>query len=347
MKKKRIFLAVLLAGVFLSACNTTRYLTIEAFKPAEVTFRPGTKKIILVNNAVSQPADWGFHREFFGKESPDTIRTDSAAWDACRRLGMAIQDQRYFEDVLLWNDTVRHDDAYYSATTLTPEQVERICRESGADAVISLDRLLFRQNRKIHGPAGIFIGEIEAYTDGILRSYQPGESRPLATVAISDSLFWEDMTTGLTQLNRLLPTGEEAVRELAGYAGERMYTYFIPHWKPENRRYYQVTGARWKEAEVFLAHNKWEEAASCWEGIFQKEKNPVKKGKAAFNLALANEIRGDFRQALHWLEVSTDCFRKAGAEKNKEPILWAQVYRTVLQERIEENKQLNRQISGE
>ena len=55
----------------------------------------------------------------------------------------------YFNDVLLYHDGVRKDNQAFLDTKLTQGQVASLCDETGADAVISIDRLLFDMKKSV------------------------------------------------------------------------------------------------------------------------------------------------------------------------------------------------------
>lgn len=345
MKKKLFFPFFIIASALLTACNPIRYITIETFNPADVTFLPEIKKIIIVNNAVTQPPEAGHLKTLNKVVSMDTINADSAIWKFCLALGTVVQNAHYFNNVLIWHDSLRTDRDYLQDRALTREQVNRICRESGADAVISVDRLLFNSIRNVQEITGKFYtGQISIYMHGLLRSYLPGRLLPVAEVSVSDSLFWNNASDNLEQLNRVLPSGKETIEELAVYAGARNLTRFIPHWQEATRWYYHSGESRWKEARVLASHNKWEEAAVCWERIYSNEKSLAKKAKAAHNIALANEITGDFVKALEWENRSLELLKAQGIGKNKDKIKQTRNYIDILSERLEENQKLNMQI---
>ena len=55
----------------------------------------------------------------------------------------------YFNDVLLYHDAVRKDNQAFLDTKLTQGQVASLCDETGADAVISIDRLAVRYEESV------------------------------------------------------------------------------------------------------------------------------------------------------------------------------------------------------
>ena len=142
----RTTLYLLMACLF-SACNTIEYIGIETYNPAEITFPKNVDKVLIVNNAVPQPDDVGYTYNLYGTVQ-DTARAhaDSALYDACHSLGKSIVDVSFFNDVLLYHDGTRQDTKYLVDEKLTPETVKELCRETGTDAVISLDSVFWSES---------------------------------------------------------------------------------------------------------------------------------------------------------------------------------------------------------
>ena len=55
----------------------------------------------------------------------------------------------YFNDVLLYHDAVEKNNQAFLDTKLTQGQVASLCDETDADAVISIDRLLFDMKKSV------------------------------------------------------------------------------------------------------------------------------------------------------------------------------------------------------
>jgi len=134
--KNTIFTALILLAGILTSCGSVKYFGIETFTPAEITFPETVETVVIVNNAVPQPKKPGYKYTIMGVEQDTThMVADSALYDACKALGEAIADQPFFKDVRLYNDAMRQDDLFFQDTKLTPDQVETICDESGAEAI--------------------------------------------------------------------------------------------------------------------------------------------------------------------------------------------------------------------
>lgn len=340
----RSTLIFLLCGLF-TACSTVNYIGIDTYNPAEVTFPETITKILMVNHAVPQPADRGYELTLFGRvQDTARVRTDSALFDACRSLGTAIVDAGYFKDVLLYEGTSRTDSLYYEDPKMSPSQVKALCEENGADALISLDRLLFDMKRNVAElPEGYVLGTIDIKIAAVVRTYLPGRDVPLATVYAVDSLFWTEGGIDLNVLDKLLPSPEEAIRTAGHYIGTKASPYFVPHWENESRWYFTGVSSAWKEASAYAASEKWNAAAERWEQLFHKSSGWKAKAKAASNLALAEEMKGDMQKAHEWAERSYVLFQKNSGDNDRYTQL-LKLYIEALSQRIQNDQKLNIQI---
>ncbi|MDR1258593.1 MAG: tetratricopeptide repeat protein [Tannerellaceae bacterium] len=332
----------------LAACDSIRYVGIETYNPSDVTYPKSVRKVLIVNNALPQPPDTGYEFNFFGQPQ-DTCRAnaDSALFDACRSLGVAIAGTNFFDDVLLFHEGTRKDSFFLEDARLTREDVTSLCKETGTDAVISLDRLLFETKKKVTAYREDYLtGSIDVEMKGILRSYLPGRTNPVITITMSDSVSFFEEAYSPEMLSELLPTTDDALRISGGYIGGKMHQAFVPHWKNELRWYFTGPGARWKEAAAYASGGKWEKAAERWQYIYDHTQQWSNRAKSAASLALCYEIAGDFEKALEWAKVSSDLFGKNKGKGNSHTQK-QELYITTLEKRIMNDRKLNLQIRDE
>lgn len=338
---------LLIAG-FLSACGSINYVGIETYNPAEVTFPESAGRVLIVNNAVSQPADVGYEYSLYGVvQDTCKARADSALFDACRTLGESINKMSFFNDVLLYHMPVREDNNYFTDMKLTASEVASLCDETGADAIISVDRLLFETKKDVVAFAeGYVMGIVNVEIGGVLRSYLPGREKPLATVYVSDSLYWSESAYDITLLNKILPTPEDALRAAGEYIGSKVYANFVPHWDQESRWYYTGIGSQWKEASAYASAEKWEMAAERWHSIYNTHSTSWRgRAKAASNLALSYEMKGKLPEAYDWAAKSYKLFNDHNESDKNTQLL--KIYVETLLNRVRSDKKLNMQFGEE
>ena len=340
-----------ITGIGLSAllmsCGGINYVGIETCNPGEVTFPPQVKKILMVNNALPQPDDSGYAYTLLGaKQDTATARADSALFDLCRACGHAILDASYFEDVLLLHDPLREKETGLADVKLTQHQVTDLCEANEVDAIVSLDKMLFYMDKRIENIGGGFLsGEISVKMSGIMRAYLPERTQPLATVLIEDSVRFEQIADNLRLLNLYLPIADDALRIAGDYLGDKVATYFVPHWNEENRWFYSSANSRWKEAMAYASTGNWQEAEGIWKLLYQSSSSETKRAKLASNIALTEEMQGRLREAHDWANKAADLFLKSeGSESDNTKLLKA--YQEVLRLRIQSDQKLNIQIGN-
>lgn len=342
--KRALFL---FTACLFTACTTISYLNIETYNPAAVTFPDDVTKILLVNNAVAQPPDTGYEYKVFGV-SQDTCRAyaDSALFEICRSLGKAMVEEDYFDDVLLYHEATRTDDFFLEDRRLTKEKVQQLCIETGTDAIISVDRLLFQMDKDIATfRDGLLAGTVKVEVGGTIRAYLPYREGALVSVVLSDSVEAKEYAPDIELLNTILPVPDEILKITANYIGTNAAPSFVPYWKEETRWYYKGQSTLWKQASAYAAARKWENAAEKWTTLYENSSGKT-KAKAASNLALAEEMKGEFVKAHEWAIKSRDLFKESLSDDARETKLLT-AYAEVLSTRIQSDKKLNIQFGQE
>lgn len=339
--------SISLIGLFLllTACGGINYIGIETCNPGEVTFPHQVKTVLMVNNAVPQAEKSGYTYTLLGVvQDTATARSDSALFDLCASCGRAILDAAYFDDVRLFHDPLREQSSGISDVKLNKEQVEALCEYNEADAVISLDKMLFYMDKRVDPlGAGYLNGKITVKMSGILRAYLPEREQPLATVLIEDSVQFEQIAEDLRLLNLYLPSADKALRIAGDYLGNNLADYFVPHWSEETRWYYSSVNSRWKEATAYASKGEWGSAEQIWKKLYNSSSSDAARAKLASNIALTEEMQSQLQAAYDWACKSAELFRKSEGEKSSNTKL-LNAYQEVLQHRVQADQKLNAQI---
>ncbi|MDR1524431.1 MAG: DUF6340 family protein, partial [Tannerella sp.] len=273
---------------------------------------------MIVNNSAQQPGNTGHRYLCAGKE--DTVmhvRADSTAYTFCLRLGESIAASPVFYDVRLCEDTLRRDSVFYDKRPFSARDIQALCDDYGVDALISLEKLVFLTETHESG-LNTYFPETSVHVNifGELRAMWPGQKEAYV-FPFSDSLkwFWSEDDYFDSYYARDIESGVRyAMRYLSAVAGEKMHVNFVPYWSYDSRWYYTGISSGWKRGTAYAAAAKWSEAAGIWEALLPGTGKWRPKACLLSNLALCNEIAGDFGKAIGYAEESCRLFEENAGE---------------------------------
>lgn len=319
MKKNFLFLSTLAILVIMSSCAGIKYLTVETREPAQVTLPSNVLSLVIVNNVVQQPNDVGHNIKPIGHTQIDktTASSDSLAIYYTEALAQFLDEEDYFHQVFYYNKPLRNDTHFFQEQPLLPEKMNEIRKETGADAIISLDKLFLETNKREHfRQQGYTYSDLTGKIHSVLRVYMPTMEGKIPAVQYIDSLRWEgfDIQDGRAYADFMIPSREEAMKILVVQAAEKMTYVFAPQWVKQDRWYYTMPNSLMREGEVFSREAKWTEAINKWESFYHTRSNKIDKAKAANNIALAYEMMDNMEEAYRWATIANELFiERAGS----------------------------------
>jgi hypothetical protein len=336
MKKITPILTLITVALLSSNCMGIKNVTVDTREPGQIAWSSGVSSVVIVNNVIQQPADVGHNTLAVGQTDWERSKAsaDSVAIIYTEALAQFLDEERHFNRVIYFNDRIRADRDFFVEKPLSPEQMGQIMRQTGANAIISLDRLLMQTDQKGHFVTENFIyGEIIARINSLIRVYTPTSEGRIPVVQYTDSIRWEgfDRTGRLAYGENVLPTSEEAMKELAIHAAERMTNTLSPHWATQQRWYYTSLNSRMREGERFAQGNQWDKALEKWEAAFENVRGAA-KAKAASNIALAYEMSDNIEKAYEWATTANLLFEKTTSPNSLERRRSA-LYKTELERR--------------
>ena len=348
----QLILAVLFS-VF-SSCTSVHNFTIEIRQPAKITFPTDVSRIAIVNNAAF-PETGDFGAEFYlnNKQvsNPFSIAFDSAIWTSIHALAYQIEAENFFSKVIICNVPVRKDNAVLEIRPIPKQETQMIYGALGADAIISVDRGLFKYSQEMtqlpigysSDPYYTFVNT-KTLADFAFSVHLKGKENPLVTFSLQDSLYFnpEFVDNDSTLLFQLLPN--TMISEAAENIGGKATPYFVPSWKMVDRSLYTSHESRMKEALAYAKADKWISAEKIWLALYDSKNVPKSKAYLAHNLAVVSEMRDNLDTALEWAQQAEAFFRQDNEPKNEKEISRVLSYISSLKERKIEDSLLNEQL---
>lgn len=311
----RKYTSILILAALMFSCKTNQ-LYLNVTEPAPVTVPAYIKKVGVINR--SMPTDETKAVDVIDKVlSLEGDKLDrEGADESIKGLSDELLNNNRFTEVKPLNDIdFRTNKLALFPVPLSWEIVEKICKETGTDALFSLEKFdtdtkISYSNRPvdIKTPLGKIPGlEHQADMETIVKTgwriYDP------AAKAILDEFIYQDAIVFSGKgINPLLAAGaligrKDAVNKVSNQAGHGYAMRIIPYRLRVYRDYYVKGTVNFKIAKRKAQMGKWDEAGELW---MKETENPKMKiaGRAVYNMAIINEINGDVDSALKWAQKS-------------------------------------------
>jgi hypothetical protein len=320
------------------------YTNIDVLRPAKITFDAGATNLLIVNNAVTQPQEYGHKNEFFN-QSPKNIKqnTDSLPLFCLAALNEDIVNKEFFKNVSIHINSTNKNDDFFLIQPLLPDTVNALCKRYDADVVLSLDR--FKVNDKI---AELHYSDVNSYYMALVARYEtqwsvhyPGNNK-YTSATFRDTIYWDKESANRREALASLPERKDALVDGALYVGQNMIKRLIPYWEKNERYFFSNSNKKMKEGMDSVYAKKWDGAIHIWKSAIPSAGNSL-KAKLANNIAIAYEIKGDIRNALDYA-IQSFSFIKSATLTDEKTISFISNYVKQLSKRKSEAELIEKQL---
>ena len=299
-------LLLVLCSLSLSA-QQQWYFSVDERYPAERTQLQNKQRILVVNNALTQPQDFG-HSTILDGENKGNVEIDlSRSVLYCLfATTQSMESTGEFDAVELMDISQNQSTNYYSRTPLTFSQAERLCADYQADALLTINQLvLYNVVESFPTDEGTYYAYLQAYAQSHWTIHYAGQTRE-ATFTQADTLLWESQLH-YTRAQSLsdLPSRQEALLYLARELGNRIGSSFTPSWQTTRRYIYDLPDLQ-AGLDAFRLQ-RWNSAINQWLTIVDS-KDKKAAACAAANIAIAYEMLGDYVSACDYAQHSSRLF---------------------------------------
>ncbi len=309
MRLKYLFfaLASFIQLLLFSSCITYRVIEIQTLRPAEIHISKEFTKPTLVASV---------YQGIRGiDESMAQAALDStAAVEAIFVLAESLYESPKYSGLDISTRIYFRNDASQFILPFEWNVVEGLAAQNNSDLLISLEYIKLRPVNDSYsfwdGYMSMNYGYLTMHVYAFWRVYDVKNRKIITDYLHRDTLTWEKVDYNRVRIGDQLP-GFFSAATYSGYStGKAFANKIAPTWMDEQRLYF-IEGAKpMREAAKFAQSNQWLDAAKKWQSIIQNPKaKPVAAARAAFNMAVANEMNGNFEAALEWLDQSRNYYK--------------------------------------
>jgi len=343
MIKQIVYIALIITSI--SSCVTSSVL-VNVHRPADITINKDIQNVVVVNR--SRPSKDNLAGNIVeGLISGEGIGADRKGAEYCVEglSGMLNNSGRFslkneggielkgtgtssFPIPLAWNEVKSICGSYDGDALLVLETFDSDSRFFVGSPVARTRKVKGIKVKELRYPATLIM-EVESGW----RIYDVNKERIIDEnkyVEIKEFNAWGS-SADQAQLN--LPSKRIAIKQAGIHAGEKYGFRISPIWLKVNRTYYIGRHEGLKNARQYVKSGDWDTAIEIWLPLTEDEDLKI-ANRAAFNMALASEIKGKLKTAIDWA-------RKAQKIGNKK----AYNYINVLSSRVMDEEKLKEQLN--
>ena len=344
----KYFLCLFILLVYACNSSTTK---IEVLQPAEIFIPENVETIVTIDR--SKPAK-GFLSFLEGAISGEEVGQDKEGRRrALQGLTEALTRTPRFNVIHSGYEKIGSKTSLRLIEPMNWYEVKALCEEFRADAVLAIEmydsdvliETTEKERKKKNKDGKEFI---ETYFEDKMdlsvkmgwRLYDPVNKIIIDEFTTRD----EDGATadGLTKetARKNLPDVYQMARDISFVAGRLYGERIAPTWVFVNRDYYtSVKGpeqAAMEKAARMAETRDWRNAAKAWNEVIASSVDIETQGKAAYNIAIANESLGKLQNARDWAQKA---YVEFGNKKAKN-------YIQTIETRIYEQQLVEEQLKG-
>lgn len=323
-----IFIVSLPVLLCFTSCKTSR-VVMDVLKPAVIDMPEEVNRLAVINRSLAA-RDQKAQNIVEGLLTGEGVYNDRVASHSCiKGFAESIAEISRFTVVQPELD-MRGTGTAVFPPPVPWDEVQSIADEYEVDMIVFLetyDSDILREDE------GVNEKRMEAKIESGWRIYDPVNQRIFDQNKFIDFYSWElDKNRGFIPLGGLA-SKVDAMSEAGYYAGQQYAGRISPAWKTVIRTYYRKGNADFKLAEKLVKANRYDDAAIIW-NKYVNHNDPEIAGAACFNMALANEVAGNFESAIEWARKSLHDY----GNKN------APGYLNILELRLQEQSRLKEQL---
>lgn len=341
---KQIVCIALIINV-LSSCVTSSVL-VNVQRPADITINKDIQNVVVVNR--SRPSKDNLAGNIIeGLISGEGIGADRKGAEYCVEglAGMLNNSERFslknegeielkgtgtssFPIPLAWNEVKSICGSYDGDALLVLETFDSDSRVLVGPPVVRTRKVKGIKVKELRYPSTLIM-EVESGW----RIYDVNKEKIIDENKYLEIKEFNAWGSSAEQAQFNLPSKRIAIKQAGINAGEKYGFRISPIWLKVNRTYYIGKHEDLKNAKEYVIRKDWDSAIEIWIPLTEYEDLKI-ANRAAFNMALASEIKGSLKTAIDWAKKA----QKLGNKK-------AYNYINVLTSRLVDEEKLKQQLN--
>jgi tetratricopeptide (TPR) repeat protein len=305
---------LIFSGIFIISCQTLTPYTYEGMVAPKVIVPPDVKTMAFVDRNISFKQDTNtMYYKYDDIVWKDTVNYDPLIFKYCYS-GFSENLSEFFalDTLPFYRLKKEMKSGIRKYQPLSWETVDSICRINNSDVLVCLEDVLIYNEYEIIEDVvdvgNVGITDIKYFV--IWRIYDPLTQTYTDERVVNDSLFTEvDAYSKRLLIQEKMPKRAEVMRDVSYEIGRQYAKYLSPKWITISRKYFSTGDQRLTVAEYYLQNDQLDKAIQLWREVAESEKSKI-AARACYNLAFALEIKGEYKEANHWIRKSVKKYKE-------------------------------------
>jgi len=301
---KLIFLAF--GAVFFTSCNNLLYTTLDVLRPAKVAFNLNANNLLIINNTVTQPANYGHKTQLLNDISKSsTISNDSLPIFCLAALTEDLDSKGFFSSIQLIPNSINKGTDFSNPMELNSDSVNNLSSSHHANVILSLDniKVIDQQSEFYLLESSTYLSTLELRYETKWSIHYPNNPQT-TTLQVNDTAYWESESYIKRNSLNGLPKRTDALIDGALNIGHKSVNQLVPYWDKVDRYFFNPSNKLMKQGMDSVYMKKWKSAINSWQKALISSNNKSINAEAANNIAVAYEIIGDIDNALEYATKS-------------------------------------------
>lgn len=309
---KFVYLGVLSLVLSFSACKTISTVQFQTLEAPNIILPADISRVAFVDRNLKLPSDSVNQYYKAGgviqKDSIDyTSKMGFNCYEGFRENISEYLQQDSIPFVRLQEKKIPDD--IRKSPLMEWSSVDSICKATESDILVVLEKIQVFNTYDIE-KGDLYWALTEVNYLGLWRIYDPVYQKVYDERFIVDSLFMENSDESIDRLvKEKLPEREQILNDASYELGNSYVGLISPKWVDVSRNYFVSGDKRLSTALYFMNKNEFGTAINMWQSL-AKEKDMKLAGRAAYNLAVIHEMKGDLKTARSWIRKAIYFYKK-------------------------------------
>lgn len=299
-------------SVFLSSCTTLMFTSLDVLRPAKIAFVPEANNLLIVNNTITQPAEYGHKIQLLNERAKKvTLPTDSLSIFCLGALKEELDGKNFFSTIQLLPNTLNSGSDFNNISRLNAGNVKNLCKSQQADVILSLDKITVNDDLIEYyvNESSTFLSTLDVKFETFWSVQYPNNPK-ITSVQFKDTIYWESESYYRKKAMSDIPNRSDALIDGSLYVGQKTINRFIPYWDKVDRYLFKSNNKLMKQGLDSVYVKNWTSAIENWEKAIKNTKSTKVQAQAQNNIAVAYEIIGNMDKASDYAAKSYYSFSK-------------------------------------